>query len=113
MSIKLFIATVATMVSFNANAQITGNTWTDDCFSQDTDRVTSCISYARRLADGLIVWQQTAPAGALACIPLQVDAEQLLDVGHRYLSSHPETRHLGAYILLSTAFKEAWPCKTK
>jgi hypothetical protein len=53
MPIKLFIASVATSVSFNANAQITGNTWAAHCSSQDTDRVMSCIGYARGLADGL------------------------------------------------------------
>jgi hypothetical protein len=110
MSIKhgLLIATVATMISFSAYAGegLSGNEWADDCSSNTVTRDTACVGYARGLADGLHLWIKE-----LVCIPQEVTAGQLKDVGQRYLNAHPETRHLDAARLLSTAFMDAWPCK--
>jgi hypothetical protein len=105
MSIKrrLLIATVATVVSFNAYAEPkTGNELLSQCLSQDTGSVV-CVAYVRGVVDTILI------IGGM-CIPDVVVVGQVRDVGIRYLKAHPENRHLPAVNLLANAIANAWPC---
>lgn len=46
-----------------------------------------------------------------ACIPAQVEAEQMADVACQYLQSHPAERHEFASTLTTRALTTAWPCQ--
>lgn len=46
-----------------------------------------------------------------ACIPAQVDAEQITDVVCHSLQSQPATRHEAASALTLHALTSAWPCQ--
>lgn len=45
------------------------------------------------------------------CIPQDATNEQLRDVAVKYMSSHPESRHIAARTLVWIAFREAFPCR--
>jgi hypothetical protein len=91
-----------------------GNDWLSRCedarATSGSAEATYCFSYARGLADGLSIWTIMSPATALACIPTEVQGQQLLDAGTAFMKSHPELRHLAAGVLLTYSFVEAWPC---
>jgi Rap1a immunity proteins len=109
---RLLIATVATMVSFNAYAEtFSGNELLAKCSSHDTGLELSCSIYFLGLLDGHALWKSSSDA-PVACLPQQVSVGQTLDVGVRYLKAHPEIRHRPAALLLRDAFKQAWPCPT-
>jgi hypothetical protein len=40
----------------------------DFCLSADIDKQTYCLAYVRGVADGLWLWQITAPKNALVCL---------------------------------------------
>jgi len=44
------------------------------------------------------------------CLPVEVEASQLLDLLVRYLQSHPESRHEPARALYYLALRETIPC---
>jgi Rap1a immunity proteins len=83
----------------------TGNKYLGNCSnSQNEMLMVHCLAYARGLADGLVL-------GGLACMPQEVIAAQLVEVGLRSLRERPESRHEAIGLLLSAAFIEAWPCQ--
>lgn len=92
-----------------------GNDWLTRCqdgtTSGDAGKATYCFSYARGLADGLSIWAVISPETALACIPTEIQGQDLVDVGMRYLKNHPEMRSFAAGVPLTRSFVEAWPCK--
>lgn len=45
------------------------------------------------------------------CIPLEVQAQQLVDVVCRSLASNPQDRHHLAHKLVAQALRDAWPCQ--
>ena len=89
-----------------------GNDWLSRCQdAEDAAKGTYCFTYARGLADGLSLWAVISPQTAPACIPTQVQGQELVDVGMRYLKSHPEMGRLAAGIPLAQSFVETWPCQ--
>ena len=101
---KVFIAAVATVVSFNAYAS-TGNRLLEHCLApKGSGLAVACVSYVDGVADTL------AGISALMCVPGEVNVGQMRDVGVRYLQAHPETRHRPAAELFIAAWAEAWPC---
>jgi Rap1a immunity proteins len=114
MSKRLFIATVAVMVSFNAYAQPKPvDEWVAECSSNNPVDLSACDNYALGLTDGLILWQQKSPKTALVCFPeaRALTAKQLREVGLRYLNARPGgPPHLTP--LLTEAFMTEWPCKS-
>ena len=48
--------------------------------------------------------------GSSACIPMSVTEGQLLDITKQFLTSHPESRQLGAVRLAAHALADEFPC---
>lgn len=96
---------------FAAHADgLSGNEWVARCNApSDSAWRVACTAYVRGLADGLIL--RSVEPGARACISPKVLANQLRDIGLRFMASNPKDRHLDAGVLLTIAFQEAWPCK--
>ncbi len=96
-----------------AGAAADANDWLARCEGRATDaaKASYCFSYARGLADGLAIWAGMSPETARACIPTEVQGQQLVEAGMRYLKDHPEFGDLAAGIVLTLTFAETWPCK--
>lgn len=45
------------------------------------------------------------------CFPGGVLSEQMYDLACKYVKDHPESRHLGASLLVYEAARSAFPCK--
>jgi hypothetical protein len=92
-----------------------GNDWLARCqegaATADAAKATYCFAYVRGLADGLAIWAGISPETAPACIPTEVEGQQLVEIGKRFLTDHPDARQLAAGIPLAYAFVETWPCK--
>jgi len=108
----------ATMCTFAvplaAASPVDGRDWLARCdgvtTASDSETATYCFSYARGLADGLSIWAIMSPTTAYACIPTEVQSQRLLDVGTRFVKSHPDMQQLAAGVLLTYSFVESWPC---
>jgi phage tail protein X len=94
-----------------AQNYVTGNEWYALCTNSNGGPQLGCVTYARGIADGFLVWQQVLPNNALVCLPDNSVANQLRDVGLKYIKQHPETRDQWIGELLLRAYAEAWPCK--
>jgi hypothetical protein len=88
---------------------VSGNQWLAACNDKGAGQIV-CLMYARGVADTLGLWQNLAPNTAPACIPPEVTATQLKDVGQQYMTIHANERHYAVAPLLMTAFKQEWPC---
>jgi hypothetical protein len=44
------------------------------------------------------------------CTPKGVVAKQITDLVKKYISDHPESRHLAAAVLIRVAIIPTWPC---
>ncbi|TFI11080.1 MULTISPECIES: Rap1a/Tai family immunity protein [unclassified Herbaspirillum] len=44
------------------------------------------------------------------CTPKNVVAKQITDLAKKYISNHPENRHLPAAVLIRVAIIPTWPC---
>jgi Rap1a immunity proteins len=111
---RLLVAVAATMVSFNACANVlSGNALLAECSSNETVGRVACYRYVDGYVTGLKYGRslgEIARGDAPVCIPQEATVVQLTDVGVRYLKAHPEIRDRAAAELLLAAFKEAWPC---
>ena len=107
--VAAMLVAMATSISTPARANITGNDWLEMCEEDDA----TCALYARGVAEGLQMWSVFSPKTAIACIPDGVSANQIMEIGRRFVTnSSPEDRnHLIAVILFARAFREKWPCK--
>ncbi|OKO67263.1 Rap1a/Tai family immunity protein [Bradyrhizobium sp. AS23.2] len=68
----------------------------------------TCLGYLTSIAN--IQMSGVAIGGRRACIPANVDMNQVVDVFRSYLRDHPERRHLLAANLAAEAFGAAFPC---
>ncbi len=90
--------------------------WYNECTANTKETVgymkqLTCLRYARGLADGVELWHLLDPNSARICIPKQVDAQQLVEVGKKYYRENPRDQHTEAAVLLGLAFQDAWPCQ--
>jgi Rap1a immunity proteins len=110
---KLLIAAVAVVTlvgnaeaATEATAAMNGHRLMQGCSSATSKKAPwktiYCYGYVRGIADGFI--------STGACLPPQVNTQQLVEVALRYLRDHPEKRHLGSGGVLIPAWGEAWPC---
>jgi Rap1a immunity proteins len=101
---------------------MSGNYLYERCTSQHADMQMECLGYVLGIADAIsqanaFAEETAAPdaahlGGWKACIPVVgVVGGQLVDIVKRYLTKHPEKRHLAAVSLVAGAFQEAFPCK--
>jgi hypothetical protein len=105
-------AVVAAVMAASAGARADyrdGNRLYADCTSPDTQLF--CIGYVMAIADAARAPNAVGEAGFTVCGLEDVTVKQLLDVTTRYLSAHPEERHLSAFSLVAKALAEAFPCK--
>jgi hypothetical protein len=107
---KLLIAAVAVVTlvgnaeaATEATAAMNGHRLMQDCTSKKEPwKTIYCYGYVRGIADGFI--------STGACLPPQVNAQQLVEVALRYLRDHPEKRHLESSGVLIPAWGAAWLC---
>ena len=117
---RLFMAT-AVFAALASPAQAGGpimiKDWYNECTANQKETVgymkqLTCLRYARGLADGLELWHLIDPGSAKICVPKQVDAQQLVEVGKKYYRENPKDQHTEAAVLLGLAFQDAFPCDT-
>jgi hypothetical protein len=72
-----------------------------------------CKGYVAAVVDALLAADKRgdAVAGWRACFPDRVTLAQLQDVVTRFLTTHPQARHMTAVSLVAGAFGEAFPCR--
>lgn len=68
-----------------------------------------CLGYLTSMRN--VMASGSPLAGQRACIPAKADGNQIVDVVTNYIRSHPDTRHLPAYVLVSRAFSASFPCR--
>jgi Rap1a immunity proteins len=112
--LMIAIATLATM-STVAHSQTTGDQWIALCSKgASAPELASCGSYARGVADAVMVAQRLSPELPPACIPAGATGNDLAALALPYLQGQPpNTRHVVAAALLMDAFREAFPCPRK
>jgi hypothetical protein len=69
----------------------------------------ACVGYLSSIID--IQTSGSAVNGKKACIPLNADMNQIVDLFKNYVRDHPERRHLLAANLAAEAFALAFPCR--
>ncbi|MET4512581.1 Rap1a/Tai family immunity protein [Bradyrhizobium sp. I1.7.5] len=69
----------------------------------------SCLGYLLSIVN--IQTSGAAVGGKKACIPPNVDMNQIVDVFRGYVRERPEKRHLLAANLAAEAFALAFPCR--
>lgn len=89
----------------------TANQWIKDCKGKSAVNQIACFTYARGVADGLTLWVHVDKDNAPVCIPDEVTAYQLVEVGKKFYNDSPKDQHLAAGVFLGFAFLEAWPCE--
>lgn len=67
-----------------------------------------CYGYINAIADAT---SNNTIDGFKACIPQQVQVEQLRDVVIQYLRNHPAERHYSVLGLVAKALAGAFPCR--
>ena len=121
----MVIRTIAAAIAVSAISASTaaavedGNSWAAKCqksveqlrSSTEKMQFTHCVGYARGVADTIQLWAGAEGDKAPACIPEKATAQQLIDIGFKYIRENPAERHLPANALLMRAFRVAWPCK--
>ena len=92
-----------------------GNNLYNDCNAATTKTteqfllVGTCIGYVTAVADALS--SGNSVNGFKACIPVNVDMNQIVDVVKNFIRDNPEKRHLVAVGLVAAAFARAFPCR--
>jgi hypothetical protein len=89
-------------VSAFSQPALTGDMLYGDCTAVQGSG-TFCLGYVTGLSDGL-------QSLKMMCAPKEVTIAQMRDVIVRYLSDHPENRHLGAISEAGLALTNAFPC---
>ena len=112
--ISAIAATVITMAALPSASKastpgVTGNDWLHLCESKNDVDAARCFTFARSVADTLIFMLE-ADKAIPACIPVEADANQLVDLGVQFMVAHTKERHHGAASLLAYAFWDAFPC---
>jgi hypothetical protein len=69
----------------------------------------ACVGYLSSIID--IQTSGSVVNGKKACVPLNADMNQIVDLFKNYVRDHPERRHLLAANLAAEAFALAFPCR--
>jgi hypothetical protein len=112
--LKIAIAALAVM-STAANSQTAVDHWIAQCSkgASETERA-SCRSYARGVADMVMLTQQSFPEVTRTCIPPGITENDLVELALPYVRGQPPTSPpLVAATLLTNAFRAAFPCPTR
>lgn len=92
----------------------TGNKLLLDCQNQFGAAHLFCQGFAAAVADEMLSAMAAGDTvlGWRACFPTDVALGQITDVATRFLTVHPELRHLTALGLFAEAFADAFPCSS-
>lgn len=104
------LALLATLGSAQADPAMTANQWVSQCDSKEVPMRIACKQYALGVAEGLTLWLILHTDSAVICIPEKANDVQFVAVARKYYKDNPKDRHRTALVLLSLAYKEAWPC---
>jgi hypothetical protein len=110
---KLMIAIAAlAIMNTAAHSQTTVDQWIALCSKgASTAEHASCESYARGVADAVLVIRATRPQLSMSCIPVGATANGLVKLALPYAQGQPAAaRQLLAVTLLMDVFREAFPC---
>ena len=95
---------------------LNGNHLYTDCTATTTKVPTeqfllagTCIGYITAITDALS--SGNLVNGFKACIPINADMNQIVDVVKNFIRDNPEKRHLVAVGLVAEAFARAFPCR--
>jgi hypothetical protein len=112
--LMIAIAALATM-NTAAHSQTTGDQWIALCSKgASAAELASCGSYARGVADALVVVQRVSPELPRACVPAGATGNDLATLALPFLQGQPPTaRQVAAAALLMDVFREAFPCPRK
>lgn len=98
--------TAAVLLALAAGAAqaafFTGNTLYGNCTSGSASDRLVCTAYVLGAVD--------MGQGAAFCAPDALTGKQAEDLIVRYLRDNPQSRHLGADVLIYALFKATWPC---
>jgi hypothetical protein len=120
---RLVLVTVVTMSillppghELGATIALDGNNLYNDCTAATTTVPTeqfllvgTCIGYVTAITDALFAGNSVN--GFKACIPINADINQIVDVVKNYIRDNPEKRHLVAVGLVAAALGRAFPCR--
>ena len=122
-SVLLAIALSCLVVAAQARADFyDGKMLLQDCQGGDDQQETqnfaglsqwgTCVGYIAAVLDTMS--NASLTAGSVntqqLCVSEHVQLSQLKDIVRRWLSDHPEKRHLAASLLVFQALKEKFPC---
>jgi Rap1a immunity proteins len=98
-----------------AHCQTRVDQWIAQCSKDASEaEVASCRSYARAVADVVMLTQKTYPEVTRTCIPAGIIENDLVDLALPYVQGQrPTSPPLVAATLLMNAFRAAFPCPTK
>jgi Ssp1 endopeptidase immunity protein Rap1a len=110
-----FAAGFILLVSASAHAQrvstTTGNELLESCEAKGSFKEAFCLGYITGVTDLDQMNASVFPEHRRSCVPENVTNGQIRDVIVRYLTDHPEERHMLAAILVAEAMGKAFPCK--
>lgn len=86
-------------------AYLDGNKLYEYCQSNEF----GCILYIQGVVDGQLAAISATTRDVAYCIPQGSTAGQVKDIVVKFLSDHPERRHLMGGVLVANALSNAWP----
>jgi hypothetical protein len=92
--------------SLYRHCSVTANQTSPENFAMEA---WACLGYVTAIMDGLSGGNSIN--GKRACIPPNVNMNQVVDVAKSFITDHPETRHLLAAGLVADALAHAFPCR--
>ncbi len=99
-----------------AAVTIHGNNLFTDCTATNTNvakeqwlLIGTCLGYVTAIVDALS--SGNSVNGFKACVPLNADMQQIVDVVKNFIRDYPEKRHLVAAGLVAEALARAFPCR--
>ncbi|MBO0756267.1 MAG: hypothetical protein J2P54_10435 [Bradyrhizobiaceae bacterium] len=108
--LKIAVAALA-MTTTAAHSQTAVDQWTALCSKGSGSELVSCRSYARGVADTIMLLRTLHPELTNICIPAGVAEKDLVDLALPYVQGQPPTSPpLPAANLLTKAFSTAFPC---
>jgi len=98
--------------AYAQNAETTsGNFWHSMCNSGEAGYM-ACVNYVTGVLYGAQVAEQShKQEEPIFCIPKSVNSNQLTDIFRKYLTDHPEQRHMHSASIVVMSANQQFPCK--
>ena len=110
----LIYAILMILVSHAHAGTLTGEDYLRACTSTDVGDRNFCVGYTLGVADEMVmfkdVMKESGPVKFEVCIPGRTKANEAVGVVLDYIKQHPEDRKEGAWLLVTLAYRKAWPC---